>query len=145
MAWLLWLAVAVALGAAEFFTLTLAFGLLAAAALVAAVVAGVGGGVLVQLLAFAATGAIGLLLVRPVARRQLDSPPLSREGADALIGRSALVLQEVSAHQGLVRIAGDEWSARSYDESQVIPVGTTVEILEIDGAHAVVYPRELLP
>lgn len=145
MTWLLWLAVAVALGAAEFFTLTLAFGLLAAAALVAAVVAGVGGGVLVQLLAFAAAGAVGLLLVRPVARRQLDSPPLSREGADALIGRSALVLQEVSAHQGLVRIAGDEWSARSYDESQVIPVGTTVEILEIDGAHAVVYPRELLP
>lgn len=145
MTWLLWLAVAVALGVAEFFTLTLAFGLLAAAALVAAVVAGVGGGVLTQLLAFAAAGAVGLLLVRPVARRQLNSPPLSREGSDALIGRSAVVLQEVSAHQGLVRIAGDEWSARSYDESQVIPVGTTVEILEIDGARAVVYPRELLP
>lgn len=145
MAWILWLVLAVVLGVAEFATLTLAFGLLAAAALVAAVVAGLGGGVLVQVLAFTAAGTLGLLVVRPIARRQLESPPLSREGADALVGRTAIVLQEVNAQQGLVRLAGDEWSARSYDETHVIPVGASVEVMEIDGARAVVYPRELLP
>ncbi|SDB83585.1 Membrane protein implicated in regulation of membrane protease activity [Raineyella antarctica] len=145
MQWFLWLIVAAVLGAAEIFTLTLALGLLAAAALVAAVVAGLGGSLLAQILAFSVSGALGLLVVRPIARRQLNTPPLSREGTDALIGRSAVVLKEVTADQGLVKLAGDEWSARSFDESQVIPVGTTVEVMEIDGARAVVYPRELLP
>lgn len=145
MPWILWLIVAVVLGTAEFFTLTLAFGLLAAAALVAAVVAGLGGGLLVQLLAFAVSGALGLLVVRPIARRQLEAPPLSREGADALIGRTGVVLHEVSAQGGLIKLAGDEWSARSFDETLVIPEGASVEVLEIDGARAVVYPRELLP
>ena len=43
MPWVAWLLAAAALALAEFFTLTLAFGLLAGAALVAAVVAGLGG------------------------------------------------------------------------------------------------------
>jgi len=145
MPWILWLILAVALGAAEIFTLTLAFGLLAVAALVAAVVAGFGGGLLAQVLAFAVSGALGLLVVRPIARRQMKTPPLSREGAEALVGRTAVVLKDVSAQAGLIKLAGEEWSARSYDESQVIAAGTTVEVLEIEGARAVVYPRELLP
>ncbi|QGF24700.1 NfeD family protein [Raineyella fluvialis] len=145
MPWFLWLIAAGALGVLEVFTLTFAFGLLAAAALVAAVVSGLGGGLLAQVLAFSISGALGLLVIRPIAQRQLNTPPLSREGTEALIGRSAVVLQQVGATQGLVKIAGEEWSARSFDESQVIPEGTTVEVLEIDGARVVVYPRELLP
>lgn len=145
MPWFLWLLLAALLGVAEAFTLTLALGLLAAAALVAALVAGLGGGLLLQILAFTATGALGLLVVRPIARRQRNRPALSREGTDALIGRTAVVLKEVSAGQGLVKLAGDEWSARSYDETQVIPEGATVEVMEIDGARAVVYPHDDLP
>jgi membrane protein implicated in regulation of membrane protease activity len=75
------------LGVAEYFTLTLALGLLAAAALVAAVVAGLGGSLLAQVLAFAIAGAVGLLVVRPVARRQMAHPPLVREGSYALAGK----------------------------------------------------------
>src|SRR5688572_31027185 len=85
--WLFWLVAAVLLGVVEFFTLTLVFGLLAGAALVAAVVAGLGASVPVQLLAFAITGGAGLLAVRPVAKRHLALPPLSRDGSDALVGR----------------------------------------------------------
>jgi hypothetical protein len=48
MLWVVWLIAAVVLGVAEYFTLTLAFGLLAAAALVAAIVAGMGGTLLAQ-------------------------------------------------------------------------------------------------
>ncbi len=145
MPWLIWLIVAVLLGVAELFTLTLALGLLAVAALVAALVAGLGGGVLAQILAFAIAGLLGLLVVRPIARRQMSTPPLTREGTDALIGRTAVVVHEVSAREGLVELAGEEWSARSYDESLVIPEGTSVEVMEIDGARAVVYPTALLP
>ena len=81
MSWIVWLIAAVVLGVAEFFTLTLAFGLLAAAALVAAVVAGLGGPLLAQVLAFAITAGVGLLVVRPIARRQMSHTPLVREGS----------------------------------------------------------------
>jgi membrane protein implicated in regulation of membrane protease activity len=145
MAWVAWLVAAVALGVAEFFTLTLAFGLLAAAALVAAIVAGVGASVLAQVLAFAITAGVGLVIVRPIARRQMTHPPVVREGSYALVGKKAVVLEEVTGTQGLIKLAGEVWSARALDEDQVIPAGTPVDVMEIDGATAIVYPRELLP
>ncbi|MFE0130974.1 NfeD family protein [Streptomyces sp. NPDC059037] len=145
MPWLVWLLAAGVLGVAEFFTLTLVFGLLAGAALVAAVVAGVGVGILGQLVALAAAAAVGLVIVRPVALRHMAQGPLTREGSDALIGKRAEVMQEVTATRGLIKLSGEEWSARSLDESHVIPVGALVDVMEIEGATAVVYPRELLP
>lgn len=143
--WLLWLAVAVVLGVAEFFTLTLALGLLAGAALAAAVAAGVGASVPIQLLTFAVTGGVGLVAVRPVAKRHLALPPVSRDGSDALIGRSALVMREVSATGGLVHLSGEDWSARPFDEDLVIPEGVRVDVFQIEGATALVHPREPLP
>jgi membrane protein implicated in regulation of membrane protease activity len=143
--WLAWLAAAVVLGVVEFFTLTLAFGLLACAALVAAVTAGLGASVPLQLLAFTASAAVGLVAVRPVARRYLALPPVSRDGTDALVGRSAVVTREVSATGGLVHLSGEDWSARPYDEDLVIPPGVRVDVFEIDGATALVHPREPLP
>lgn len=145
MSWIAWLVAAAALGVAEYFTLTLAFGLLAAAALVAAIVAGLGGPVLAQVLAFAIAGAVGLLIVRPIARRQMTHPPLVREGSYALIGKKALVIEEVTGTRGLVKLSGEVWSARAFDDDQVIPAGTVVDVMEIEGATAIVYPRELLP
>lgn len=141
----IWLVLAATLGVAEFFTLTLALGLLAAAALVAAVAAGLGAPVLVQVLAFAAAAGAGLLVVRPIARRHMRRPPLIREGSDALVGKSAVVVQEVTATHGLVKLAGEDWSARAFDETHTLPAGTLVDVMEIDGATAVVYPRALLP
>ncbi|MEV6378066.1 NfeD family protein [Streptomyces sp. NPDC051773] len=145
MSWFVWLLAAAALGAAEFFTLTLVFGLLAGAAMVAAVVAGVGIGVLGQLVAFGVAAAAGLVIVRPVAMRNMAQQPLTREGSDALIGRRAEVMQEVTATRGLIKLSGEAWSARAFDETLVIPVGALVDVMEIDGATAIVYPRELLP
>ncbi|MEV7081936.1 NfeD family protein [Streptomyces sp. NPDC093516] len=145
MPWFIWLAAAAALGVAEFFTLTLVLGLLAGAAVVAAVVAGVGVGVLGQFVAFGVAATAGLLVVRPVALRQMAQPSLVREGSDALIGRRAEVMQEVTATRGLIKLSGEEWSARAFDESLVIPVGALVDVVEIEGATAIVYPRELLP
>jgi membrane protein implicated in regulation of membrane protease activity len=145
MSWVVWLIAAVVLGVAEYFTLTLAFGLLAAAALVAAIVAGIGGSLLAQVLAFAITGGVGLLVVRPIARRQMTRTPLVREGSYALIGKKAVVIEEVTGTQGLIKLSGEVWSARALDEDHVISVGTLVDVMEIEGATAIVYPRELLP
>jgi membrane protein implicated in regulation of membrane protease activity len=143
--WIAWLIAAAALGIAEAFTLTLAFGLLAAAALVAAIVAGIGGSLLAQVLAFAIAGAVGLLIVRPIARRQMTHPTPVREGSYALVGKRAVVIEEVTGTEGLIKLAGEVWSARALDENHVIPAGTPVDVMEIEGATAIVYPRELLP
>ncbi|WP_435059180.1 NfeD family protein [Streptomyces sp. bgisy060] len=145
MPWFIWLLAAGVLGVAEFFTLTLAFGLLAGAALVAAVVSGVGIGLLGQLVALGVAAVAGLVIVRPVALRHMTQAPLAREGSAALIGGRAEVMQEVTASHGLIKISGEEWSARALDESHVIPVGAMVDVMEIEGATAIVYPRELLP
>ncbi|MBB6416162.1 NfeD family protein [Streptomyces massasporeus] len=145
MAWFAWLLAAAALGVAEVFTLTLVFGLLAGAAVVAAVVAGVGIGVVGQFVALGVAAAAGLLVVRPVALRQMAQQPPTRDGSDALIGKRAEVMQEVTATRGLIKLSGEEWTARALDESHVIPVGALVDVMEIEGATAIVYPRELLP
>ena len=143
--WLLWLVVALLLGAAEFFTLTMVFGILAGAALGAAIAAGLGASVPIQLLAFAVTGGVSLVAVRPIAKRHLALPPASRDGSDALVGRTARVTREVSADGGLVHLCGEDWSARPYDEDLVIPPGVRVEVFRIDGATALVHPRDPLP
>lgn len=140
--WLIWLIVAMVLAIAEIFTLTAALGMFAVAALVTAGTAAIGVPVPGQLVAFAVVSAAGVVLVRPWARRAMLETRLERFGIDALVGRSAHVLQEVSGHAGLVRIGGEEWSARAYDDSVVIPAGATVDVLQINGSIAVVYPRE---
>jgi membrane protein implicated in regulation of membrane protease activity len=140
--WIIWLIVAAVLGVAEVMTATLAFGLVAAAALIGAGVGAVGGNAALQFGAFALASAVGLGVARPFAMRHVRQPPLLRTGTAALVGRSAYVLDEVTAHAGRVRIGGEEWSARPYDETLTIPKGATVDVLQIEGAMALVYPRE---
>ncbi len=142
MVWIIWLIVAVILGVAEILTTTLAFGLIAVAALVGGVTAAAGGNIAIQLGAFIVASAAGLGVVRPVAVRHIKQPPLLRTGTAALVGRTALVLEDVSAYTGRVRIGGEEWSARPYDETLVLPAGSTVDVLKIEGVTALVYPRE---
>ena len=141
MSWIVWLILAAVLGVAELLTVTLTLGLLAVAAAVAGVVGAAGAPVPFQIVAFVVAAGAGLGLVRPIALRHLRQPPL-RTGTAALVGRSALVQQEVNGHGGRVRIGGEEWSARSYDETLVIPAGATVDVIQIEGATALVYPRE---
>jgi len=62
---------------------------------------------------------------------------------DALVGKKAYVLREVSELDGEVRIGGEEWTTRPYDESLVIPAGTAVDVMQISGSTALVYPREV--
>jgi len=140
--WIVWLIVAAVLGVAELLTTTLAFGLLAIAAVAAAVVGAFHLSFALQLAAFAVAAGAGLGFVRPIAIKHIKQPPALRTGVAALVGRSAIVLEEVTEHSGRVRIDGEEWSSRPYDETLVIPVGTKVDVMQIKGATVLVYPRE---
>ncbi|GAA5072888.1 membrane protein implicated in regulation of membrane protease activity [Thermocatellispora tengchongensis] len=140
--WVIWLVLAVTLGVAEIFTLTAALGLLGVSALITSLVAALGLPMPVQLLVFTAASAAGLLLIRPIATRHLRQVPMQRFGVQALVGKTAYVVHEVNGREGRVRIGGEEWSARAYDETLVIPEGAAVDVIEIEGATALVYPRE---
>jgi membrane protein implicated in regulation of membrane protease activity len=139
-AWAGWLGVAVVLGIVETTTLDLVFLMLAGGALAGAAAAAVGAPILLQaVVAIVATGAL-LGVVRPVAKRHLRTPIEARTGVAALVGRDALVTKQVDAHSGQVKLAGEIWSARSFDDTEVIEPGTRVHVVEIDGATAVVFP-----
>lgn len=139
--WVIWLIFAGVLAVAEIFTLTAALGVLGAAALITAGFAAFLP-LPFQLLAFTAAATAGVLLIRPIALRHMRRPQIEQFGVDALIGKPAYVLEEITGRTGRVRIGGEEWTARTYDESLVIPAGQVVDVMQISGSTALVYPRE---
>lgn len=140
--WVWWLVVAAGLAAAEMFTLTLVLALVAVGAVLAAGVALLGGDVTWQLAVFALASAGLVGFVRPVARRHLRQPLEIRTGVAALVGRQAVVVERTNGSGGRVKLAGEIWSARTYDPGHVLQPGTPVDVIEIEGATALVYPRD---
>jgi len=136
----LWLIAAVLLGIGELLTPGLFFlGPVALAAVGAAITAGVGGGIVLQLIVFIGVSLASLAFLRPIARRHVHMPALTRTGTAALVGKKALVVQRVDADGGLVRIGGEEWSARAFFEEQTLEPGARVEVAKIEGATALVF------
>ena len=91
-----------------------------------------------QVAVFVALALASLAVLRPVARRHLRTPASLRTGTAALVGARAVVLERVDGDGGQVKIAGEVWSARAYDDDEVIEPGTRVDVLKIDGATALV-------
>ena len=136
----LWLIAAVLLAIGELLTPGLFFlGPVALAAVGAAVAAGIGGGIILQLIVFIAVSAGSLAFLRPIARRHIRMPALTRTGTAALVGANAVVLQRVDVNGGRVKIGGEEWSARAFFEEQTLEPGARVEVAKIEGATALVF------
>jgi len=137
--WVLWMIAAGVLAIGEMVTLGFFAGPIAIAAVTAAIVALAGGGVALQWIVFTAMSLGSLLVLRPIARRHLRTPAQLRTGTAALVGATAVVIDRVDRDGGTVRLAGEVWSARSYDEDHEFEPGTRVEVLKIDGATALVH------
>jgi membrane protein implicated in regulation of membrane protease activity len=139
-AWIIWAVVAVLLAIGEIFTPGLFFlGPIALAALASTVVAALGGPAWLQIVVFGAGSFAAVGLLRPIARKHLTMPRAMRTGAAALEGAKAIVLQRVDGRGGRVKIGGEEWSARSYMPDEEFDVGAEVEVVQIQGATALVY------
>lgn len=137
--WLFWFLLGmVMLGAEALIAFTLYAGSVALAALVAAVVAAADASIEIQILAFSVAAALSLLFIRPVARRHLIVEDKVKVGHEALVGKRAMVLQDVSVDGGRVKIEGDVWSARVDDETAVLEAGRRVEVVAFRGAFAIV-------
>jgi membrane protein implicated in regulation of membrane protease activity len=139
-AWVIWILVAVAFGAGEVLTTTFVLAPFGVGALVAALVAAIGGGAVGSWATFIVVSLLTLWVVRPIARSHLRTPAQLRTGTAALVGRRAIVLERIANDEGVgcVRIDGEVWTARTYEEDRVIEAGTPVQVIEIRGATALV-------
>jgi membrane protein implicated in regulation of membrane protease activity len=135
-----WLIAAGAFGIGERLTTGFFLAPFAVGALVAAVVDGIGAGAIGSWIAFVVVSLLTLGVVRPIARSHMRTPPQMRTGAAALVGKRAIVLERIANDEGVgcIKIDGEVWTARAFDEDQVIDRGTRVEVVEIRGAIALV-------
>jgi membrane protein implicated in regulation of membrane protease activity len=139
-AWIIWLVVGCVLGLGEMHTGGFFLAPFAVGALVAAIVSLAGVGAVLAVIVFLLASLFVLATLRPLARRHHRVPPSIRTGAAALVGRDATVLERIANHEGVgcVRIDSEVWTARSYDEDDVIDAGERVQVVEIRGATALV-------
>ncbi len=139
--WAGWLALAIALGAAELASLDLVLLMLAVGAIAGAASAGIGLPIVLQILIAGGASVAMLALVRPNLVKKLHKGPELQLGHGKLVGRQALVTEDVASHSpGRVRLAGEIWTAEPYDERLTIKAGETVEVLAIKGATVFVHP-----
>ncbi|MFE0425695.1 NfeD family protein [Streptomyces sp. NPDC058953] len=137
-AWVWWLIAAVGLGIPLVLTAMPEFGMFAAGAVVSAVVAALGGGIVAQVLVFVVVSVALIAVVRPIAARHRSGASGFTSGVDALKGRQAVVIERVDGNGGRIKLAGEVWSARPLDPEQSYEPGRQVDVVEIDGATAVV-------
>ncbi|WTC19512.1 NfeD family protein [Streptomyces cellulosae] len=138
-AWLWWLIGAAALGIALVITAMPELGMLAVGAVAAAVVSGIfGGGAVAQVAVFAVVSTALIAAVRPVARRHRSQWPELATGVDALKGKQAVVLERVDGSGGRIKLAGEVWSARALDTGRSYEVGQEVDVVDIEGATAII-------
>jgi membrane protein implicated in regulation of membrane protease activity len=138
--WVLWLIAACVFGVGELLTTSFFLAPFAVGAGLAAITDLAGAGEAVSWIVFVVASFLTLGVVRPIAKRHLKVPPQIRTGSAALVGKQAIVLERIANHEGVgcVRIDGEVWTARAYDDDHVIEPGTRVDVVQIKGATALV-------
>ena len=141
MAPIIWLGILAVLLVIEGLTTALTTIWFAGGALAAAIAAGVGMGIVPQLLLFFCVSLVLLLFTRPAALKLMNKGT-EKTNVEGLLGKSAVVIQQIDnlAQTGQVRINDIEWMARTSDDSVTIPVGTVVVIEAVHGVRLIVRP-----
>ncbi len=136
---MVWLIVGLLLIAAEVLSGEFVLLMLGVSALAAAGSSALGAQLWLDVALFALTSLALVTLARPVLKRRLQAGAGTKTGVDALIGMRAIVVSPVDAHSGRVKLRGELWSARAFDETQVLEPGRSVTVMDISGATAVVW------
>jgi len=95
--------------------------------------------VALQIVIFAVTSAVLLLLTRPLAKKITGGEPPRKIHVEEIVGKTAVVIEKINNDKGvgLIKIDGDVWRAYS-DNDEIIEKGEKVKILKVEGAHVVV-------
>ena len=137
MAAVVWLVAGLLLIAAEVLTSGFVLIMFGMGALVAAGFAALGAGPLAEVAAFGGTAVALITVARPVLKRRLYTAHVLTN-VEALIGDRAIVVSTVDARGGKIKLRGEFWSARAFDETEVLEPGHAVTVMSISGATAVV-------
>ncbi len=137
---MIWIVLAVILAAGEVMSLSFFLAPFSAGALLGALVELAGLGSIAAIIVFVVSSGMLLGFARPIARRHMSTPPRIRTGTAALVGRTAVVTESVDGDKGTVKLEGEIWTARPYDEGDVLEAGSRVHVVEIRGATALVSP-----
>jgi membrane protein implicated in regulation of membrane protease activity len=138
--WVLWVIAAVVLAVGEIATLGFFLAPFAAGAAIAAVLSAAGAGATVEWAAFLVVSVVLLAALRPIARDHQRSKGRIKMNTAALVGQTAMVIERIANDEGVgcVKLDGEIWTARAYDDDEVIEPGAKVHVLEIRGATALV-------
>lgn len=138
--WLVLLIVCLVMEAATLGLTTIWF---AGGALVAMVVALLGGPVWLQLLLFFVVSLVLVIFTRPIATKYFNRDRL-KTNAESVVGQQAVVTVEIDnvREAGAVLVHGQEWSARGVDEYPRIAKDTIVVVEAIEGVKLYVKPVE---
>ena len=140
--WAIWLSLAFLLAIAEIMSLDLVLIMLAVGALAGAGVAVIAPSLWwLQILVASGISIMMLLLLRPTLLAKVRNMPGYRSSADKMVGSSGVAISQIDKSGGEIKVDGQSWSARPYSSDLVIEQGTEIEVYEIDGVIAVVYPK----
>lgn len=139
-----WLILLIGLIIIELMTMALTTVWFAGGALAAAVVAGVGGPLWLQVVVFLLVSLILLLFTRPVAVKYFNKDR-EKTNVESMIGKQAIVISEIDNIEGIgqVTVSGQEWSARSLDDGVKLPIGAVVYVRAVSGVKLIVEEKEL--
>lgn len=139
--WSVWLVLGAGLAVTELVTLDFTLLMLAAGAVAGGATALIFPGMLWLQIAVAVVVSILMLaLLRPTLLEKIRRMPGYRSSVDKLVGSTGVVVAEITAAGGEVKLSGEVWTARSVDGNP-IPAGEQIEVYQVDGATVVVYPR----
>ena len=139
-AWVIWLLIAVLLAAGEIATTSFYLAPFAMGAAGGGFIALIGGDQFWAVTVAMILTAVAFLFLRPIAQRHLMQPAHTRTGTDRLVGQGAIVTAAIAPgpQPGAIKLDGETWTARAYDEDRAFAAGTSVQVVEIRGATAMV-------
>lgn len=143
-AWVVWVGIATTLAVLELLSLDLVLLMFALGALAAAAAAGVSDSLVISMAVFVVVSPALLWFLRPPIVARLHSGPTLTTGHDALVGRHAVVLEGVTQFGGRIRLADDDWTARTESGAEIAP-GAQVIVTRIEGATAIVHGQPAEP
>lgn len=140
---IIWLILLVVFLGAEAATVSMVSLWFAVSAVVALLVALLGGAVWLQATLFLVISAALLAVLRPLVRRYI-TPQVTATNVDSVIGSMGRVTADIDnmSAEGQVKLGAMEWTARS-TSGKPIPAGTLVKVDRIEGVKAFVTPAEV--
>ncbi|MDE6744159.1 MAG: NfeD family protein [Lachnospiraceae bacterium] len=135
---IVWLVIFIVMLGIEIATLGLTTIWFAGGALLSTLVAAIGLPLYVQIPVFLVVSVVLLLFTRPIAQKYFNKERI-RTNAESLVGQIAVVSENINNLKGMGKavINGQEWTARSADDTVELEKETKATIVAIEGVKLV--------